>query len=86
MGRYIFCASRDEHPFIVAKLTNKGILEMDFLRAYRSSINLARNKICWSPAATSPCSSPWFLHVLQFLLEPPLAAHSYQLVLGATWS
>ena len=35
-----------EHPFIVAKVTNKGILGTDFFTAYGSSIDFARNKVC----------------------------------------
>ena len=35
-----------QHPFIVAKLTNEGILGTDFLRKYEGSIDFARNKIC----------------------------------------
>ena len=35
-----------EHPFIKAKLTNEGILGTNFLRAYRGSIDFARNKVC----------------------------------------
>ena len=35
-----------EHPFIVAMLTNEGILGTDLLTAYGGSIEFARNKVC----------------------------------------
>ena len=34
-----------EHPFIVAKLTNEGILGTDFLKVYGDCIDFARKKV-----------------------------------------
>ena len=36
----------DEHPLMVAKLTNEDILRTDFLRAYGGSIDFDRKKVC----------------------------------------
>ena len=45
-----------EHPFIVEKLINEGILGTDFLRAHGGSIDFARNKVCLDGEAMAKCN------------------------------